>query len=120
MFGEFGTVTCTIFILTVHASLHILHPPPSVSSQPLSVISVGVTGSTISLQWDTPSSPRGVITHYVVTYNGMTVNTTNAFTMFTLTDLEPFTTYTISVAASNGAGVGNASDGIVVRTSEEG
>ena len=76
--------------------------------------------STVSLQWDPPSSPNGVITHYVVTYNGTTVNTANASTMLTLTELEPFTTYTISVAARTGAGVGSVSDGIVVRTSEGG
>ena len=95
-------------------------PPPSVSSQPLNLMFVEVTVSTISLQWDPPSSPNGVITHYVVTYNGMTVNTINVSTMLTLIELEPFTTYTISVAASNGAGVGNASDDIAVRTSEGG
>ena len=48
------------------------------------------------------------------------MNTTNASTMLTLRELEPFTTYTISVAASNGAGVGNASDGVAVQTSEGG
>ena len=83
-------------------------------------MSVEVAVSTITIQWDPPSSPNGVITHYVVTYNGTTVNTTNASTMFTLRELEPFTTYTISVAANNGARVGNASDGIVVRTAEGG
>ena len=101
-------------------SLHIILPPLSVSSQPLNLIYVEFTVSTISLQWDAPSSPNGVITHYVVTYNGMTVNTTNASTMFKLTELEPFTTYTISAASSNGGGVGSVSNGITVRTSEGG
>ena len=105
---------------SLSASLHIILPPLSVSSQPLNLISVEDTVSTISLQWDSTSSPNGIITHYVVTYNGVTVNTTNASTMFKLTELEPSTTYTISVAASNGAGVGNASGDIVVRTSEGG
>ena len=44
------------------------------------------------------------------------MNTTNASTMFTLRELEHFTTYTISVAARTGAGVGNASNGFVVKT----
>ena len=106
----------------INALLQLQYAPPplSVSSQPLNLMSVEVTVSTISLQWDPPSSPNGVIAHYVVTYNGMAVNTTNASTMLTLIELEPFTTYTISVAGSNGAGVGNASDNVAVRTSEGG
>ena len=92
----------------------------TVSSQPLNLVHTTVTDSSIGLQWDASLFPNGVITHYVVTYNGVTVNTTNASTMFTLRELEPFTTYTISVAASNGAGVGNASDDIAVQTSEGG
>ena len=53
-------------------------------------------------------------------YNGVAVNTSDNSTMFTLPGLEPFTNYTIIVAARNGAGVGNVSETIVVQTAEGG
>ena len=64
--------------------------------------------------------PNGIIVHYVITFNGMTVNTTDDSTMFTLTGLDPFTNYTITVAARNGAGVGNDSDILMAQTLEGG
>ena len=79
-----------------------------------------VTDTTIGLRWDAPECPNGPITHYIITYNGLTANTTNESTTFTLTDLEPFTNYTINVAAVNGVGVGNASNDITVQTAEGG
>ena len=79
-----------------------------------------MTDTTIGLRWDAPECPNGPITHYIITYNGLTANTTNESTTFTLTDLEPFTNYTINVAAVNGVGVGNASNDITVQTAEGG
>ena len=55
-----------------------------------------------------------------MTYNGVAVNTSDNSTMFTLPGLEPFTNYTIIVAARNGAGVGNVSDILMAQTLEGG
>jgi hypothetical protein len=88
------------------------------SSQPINLTSTSVTDTTIDLLWVEPECPNGVIEHYVVMYNGVAVNTTDNSTMFTLPGLEPFTNYTIIVAARNGAGVGNVSETIVVQTDE--
>ena len=86
--------------------------------------SVDVTDTTITLNWTEPAVPNGVVTGYVITVtNGVigevfTVNTTD--TEFEVTGLTPYTNYTFTVAAVNGAGVGNASNPVTVQTAEGG
>ena len=110
-------------VLTVHTyifQLLCIRVFPAVSSEVLNLVYTEVTDTTIGLRWVAPECPNGPITHYIITYNGLTANTTNESTTFTLTDLEPFTNYTINVAAVNGVGVGNASNDITVLTAEGG
>ena len=107
------TVTGVDAVFKVFCSL-----PHAASSQPLNLTSTAATDATISLQWSPPDMPNGIITNYKITYNAMTINTTDDSTTFTLMGLDPFTNHTISVAALNGAGVGLESDSIVVRTEE--
>ena len=72
----------------------------------------------IALQWDTPTSPNGIILFYIITFNGMTVNTTDASLFLNVMGLTPFTNYTITVAAVNGAGRGNESDVVILQTEQ--
>jgi hypothetical protein len=62
--------------------------------------------STISISWDVPSIPNGIITVYEIHYtNGSgTYNTTN--TQYTIEGLLPNTLYTIEVRAYTSAGAG--------------
>ena len=62
--------------------------------------------STISISWDVPSIPNGIITVYEIRYtNGSgTYNTTN--TQYTIEGLLPNTLYTIEVRAYTSAGAG--------------
>jgi hypothetical protein len=81
---------------------------------------INVSGTTIKVQWHPPAQPNGIVKSYVIMYNDLTVRTPNNSTTFTLSGLVPFTRYTISVAAQNGAGVGNQSDNIIVQTKTRG
>ena len=64
----------------------------------------------ITISWDVPSMPNGIITAYEIHYtNGSgTYNTTN--TQYTIEGLLPNTLYTIEVRAYTSAGAGEWSE----------
>ena len=68
--------------------------------------------------------PNGVVIHYIInvtkvdTAETFTVNVTD--TEHEVTGLTPYTNYTFTVAAVNGAGKGNASTPVTVQTAEGG
>ena len=72
----------------------------------------------LSIEWTAPTSPNGVILFYRVTWDAMTENTTDDTPSHIITGLTPFTNYTITVAAVNGAGLGNSSESVVLQTAE--
>ncbi|XP_069830088.1 phosphatidylinositol phosphatase PTPRQ isoform X2 [Dendropsophus ebraccatus] len=90
-------------------------------SPPQNLISAGVNATAINLEWSPPAEPNGIITHYEIVYTNSTLilaqNTTS--TIFTITDLNPYTLYRISVRAYTQFGHGNQSTPILsVKTSE--
>ncbi|XP_075130612.1 phosphatidylinositol phosphatase PTPRQ [Leptodactylus fuscus] len=90
-------------------------------SPPQNLVSAGVNATAINLEWSPPAEPNGIITLYEIIYTNSTVilaqNTTS--TTFTITDLNPYTLYRISVRAYTQFGHGNQSTPILsVKTSE--
>ena len=74
-----------------------------------------ITVFTITVKWDTVDCMyrKGVITNYAIQYykqdreNETIVNATSTSMLeYTITDLQPLTTYVIEVAAVNDAGIG--------------
>ena len=70
------------------------------------------------LRWESPSHPNGVIVSYHIKYQRGLVdealsyetNTSSINASYLLADLLPSTNYTVSVAAINGAGIGQFSE----------
>ena len=99
-------------------------PVRAVTSAPNVSQSPDVTDTIVTLNWTEPAVPNGVVTGYVITVTKrvtgevFTVNATD--TEFEVTGLTPYTNYTFTVAAVNGAGVGNASNPVTVQTAEGG
>ena len=88
---------------------------------PLNVtVSTGDMLRTLIVEWEPPSSPEGIITTYMVTYNDTTVDTSNNDTNYTITGLDPYTNYSITVLACTGNGCGDQSDVVIGTTAEEG
>ncbi|XP_040264377.1 phosphatidylinositol phosphatase PTPRQ isoform X1 [Bufo bufo] len=90
-------------------------------SPPQNLVSAGVNATAINLEWLPPAEPNGIITHYEIIYTNSTVilaqNTSSR--AFTVTDLNPYTLYRISVRAYTQFGHGNQSTPILsVKTSE--
>ncbi|KAE8615256.1 hypothetical protein XENTR_v10008456 [Xenopus tropicalis] len=90
-------------------------------SPPQNLRLLGVNSTAISLAWSPPLEPNGIITHYEVIYTNdtdlFTQNT--ALTSLSLTDLYPYTLYSISVRAFTRFGHGNQTTNVLaVRTSE--
>ena len=82
-----------------------------------------VTGGmlrTLIVQWESPSSPGGNITTYIVTSDSATVDINSTNTNYTITGLESYTNYSISVTACTNNGCGNQSDVVIGTTAEEG
>ncbi|KAM8974303.1 LOW QUALITY PROTEIN: phosphatidylinositol phosphatase PTPRQ [Pelodytes ibericus] len=96
-----------------------LEDVPGSPPQYLRVIDVNATG--ITLDWRPPSEPNGIITHYEIIYTNSTVllaeNSTS--TMFSISGLNPYTLYNISVRAYTKFGHGDqTTSSLSVRTSE--
>lgn len=88
---------------------------------PLNVtVTTGDMLRTLIVEWEPPSSPEGIITTYMVTYNDTTVDTSNNDTNYTITGLDPYTNYSISVLACTSNGCGDQSDVVIGTTAEEG
>ena len=88
---------------------------------PLNVtVTTGDMLRTLIIEWEPPSSPEGIITAYMVTYNDTTVDTGNNDTNYTVTGLDAYTNYSITVSACTSNGCSNQSDVVIGTTAEEG
>ena len=93
----------------------------SVPTVPRNVtVTTGNMLRTLIVQWEPPSSPEGIITLYMVTYDGMTVDTSSNDTNYTITGLEPYANYSITIVACTSNGCGNQTDVVIGTTAEEG
>ncbi|KAK3880688.1 hypothetical protein Pcinc_014845 [Petrolisthes cinctipes] len=79
---------------------------------PENINGVSSTTEALTVEWDPPATPNGVITNYSVTWSpddpSEPIITTA--TTFTLTDLKPCTDYTISISAATAKGNGPPGD----------
>ena len=67
------------------------------------------TATTLTLSWDPPAEPNGVIityTLYVDYLNGTTTNIATPSTIFLLSPLRPYQTMSVQVSASTSVGEG--------------
>ena len=89
---------------------HFLPAPGSV------IVSSSATPFSITISWDPPEMPNGVMTAYEVSYsaaedseNITTLNTTDLATTLTVSGLPPETQYTFTVRAYTRVGAGESS-----------
>ena len=98
--------------------------PAVVSSAPDVSQPTDVADTSVILDWTESTMPNGVVIHYIInvtkvdTVETFTINVTD--TEHEVTGLTPYTNYTFTVAAVNGAGVGNVSTTVTVQTAEGG
>ena len=90
----------------------------SVPTPPQNVVIGSNTATTLEVQWDPPSQMNGIFEHYDVTYTGPdgSETTATAGEQTTLTGLEPESTYTVSVTATNGRGTSEPSEPVTGET----
>ena len=92
-----------------------------VPSQPSNVtVETGGLLQALVVDWDVPQRPAGVIASYMVNYNGTTLTTGGNITILTITGLDPFTLYSITVTACTVDGCGNQTNPFLGTTAEEG
>ena len=98
-------------------------------SPPTNIMATAISFNTITVTWSEPSMPNGEIRRYNITYYKTNDGSSNNITLEVsdisgrsqqLTDLDPFTNYTIIVHAFAGAGIGQPSDPVTVQTNETG
>ena len=119
---------------TAYGNLHLIFTSRTVPSVPLTVTVANKTSTTLLVTWLPPSIPNGVLFSYEVYYRGesslnpvpasffqplfLSVSVPN--TSLVLSDLVPYSNYTISVRAFTSAGPGEYSEEIEDRTEEDG
>eukprot|EP00731_Ephydatia_muelleri_P037955 Em0610g2a len=91
-------------------------------SPPLNLKTKNVTSTTVTVIWDPPQNLNGQLQGYEISYtpNGErpTVVDVQNTTTWKLTDLKPYTSYSISVRAKTGAGFGEKSIPVTISTLE--
>ncbi|XP_063219446.1 tyrosine-protein phosphatase 99A-like isoform X2 [Bacillus rossius redtenbacheri] len=112
-----GVVMC--FLLQPHINAE----PETIPSQPVNVTVLRATSTTIELSWSEPEHPNGKILGYHLYFihaNTTDVKTVNASGKseieYVLSDLKPFTDYTIQLRAFTRNFVGNNSDEVRQKT----
>ena len=113
-----------------------IFPSIAVPSMPLNVTVANKTSTTLLVTWRPPSTPNGVLISYELQYTG--ISSENPVPSFfyqpqfinvsiqipeasiLLSDLVPYSNYTISVRAFTSAGPGEYSEVIEDRTEEDG
>ena len=118
------TYTCQ-YNSKVHDNHHmfILTAP----SAPLNVTAFNTSSSSVRVTWDRPGTPRGIIRDYVISYyptdvgasSSMSTSTGNNSEVTDLTELDIYTSYTITVTAVTIA-QGDPSTSVSVFTDEDG
>lgn len=88
----------------------------TVPGPPQNVRVSGTSSRSISVAWDPPVFPNGVLLEYVVTWRsvdlGNLVTITTPATNYTFSGLLPCTTYTFSISATTSKGSGSSVDTI--------
>ncbi|KAK4828658.1 hypothetical protein QYF61_000376 [Mycteria americana] len=131
-----NTIPGTTYNVTVSAVSSSLYSSPASRTVTTNVTNPGppvflagerVGSAGILLSWNTPLHPNGRILSYIVKYKEVCPWMQTAYTQVTtkpdslevlLTSLNPGTTYEITVAAENSAGVGVFSDPFLFQTAE--
>ena len=85
------------------------------TSSPENIIFSSVEARSLNVSWDEVSGQNGPITGYLLYYTNTTFSDTINITgggnrSYTLTELRPYTNYTVTVSAYNDAGTGPTSD----------
>lgn len=90
---------------------------------PVIITSVALNHSAIRVAWSPPSQPNGVITHFTIYHppSPMPVIVGGGVMTFDLSELRPFTNYTISLSANTSVGEGprGPEGGVVVETEQD-
>ena len=88
---------------------------------PLNVtVTTGNILRTLIIQWSEPSNPGDIITTYIVNYNDTMLDISSNDTNYTITGLDPYTNYSITLIACTRNGCSNESDVVIGTTAEEG
>ncbi len=97
------------------------------SGPPQNINSASITSTSILLTWELPlqEDQNGEITSYSVSFTSLDSSDTSVVTVYDseeleLTELRPFTTYTIVIAAETTIGIGPYSKVFHVQTLEDG
>ena len=95
-----------------------------VPSPPLNLSTQNVTPTSVIVFWDPPQDPNGILLGYEVSYtpNGGRLSAVDVQnnTTWKLSDMKPFTSYSISTRAKTVAGYGETSIPVIITTLESG
>ena len=80
-----------------------------------------MTSTSITVVWDPPGEPNGVLLHYIIYQNGTEIQRVMGnVTSYVVTGLQPFSVYVFKLGVCTKEGCSNSSDSTPQRTLESG
>ena len=80
-----------------------------------------MTSTSVTVVWDPPAEPNGVLLHYIVYQNGTEIQRVMGnVTSYVVTGLQPFSVYVFKLGVCTKEGCSNSSDSAPQRTLESG
>ena len=80
-----------------------------------------VTSTSVTVVWDPPAEPNGVLLRYIIYQNGTEINTVMGnVTSYVASGLQPFSVYVFKLGVCTKRGCSNSSDSAPQRTLESG
>ena len=82
---------------------------------------INVTSTSVTVVWDEPAEPNGVLQYYVIYQNGTEIQRVMGnVTSYVVSGLQPFSVYVFKLSVCTAVGCSNSSDSVPQRTLESG
>ena len=92
----------------------------AVPERPVDLMAIEIQSRFIVINWTEPHDNNAPISGYYIFVNDITIMHSSIETKYNITELSPYTNYTISVLAFNTIGNSSVSEEIVHQTLEDG
>ena len=108
---------CPVVVVVVVVYVVVLLVPSSLDPP----LFRNVTATSLTIYWDPPEPPNGVLLHNIIYQNNTEIQRVMGnITSFTVTGLQPFTVYVFRLSVCTVVGCSNSSDSVPQRTAESG
>ena len=88
--------------------------------EPQNFEATSITSTSITLSWDVPATPNGILTTYILSYGKETVVLHGSNSSYAVQDLEEYTVFMFSIRARTRVGQAGPAATLTVSTAQDG